>query len=61
MAGNLGVGTLDPQQKVHITGVLRLEPQASPPTGGLGDLYVNADGTLFFHNGTEWRAVQLVP
>jgi hypothetical protein len=61
MAGNLGVGTLDPQQKVHITGVLRLEPQASAPTGGLGDLYVNADGTLFFHNGTEWRAVQLVP
>lgn len=61
MAGNLGVGTLDPQQKVHITGVMRLEPQAIAPPGGLGDLYVNSDGTLFFHNGTEWKAVLLAP
>jgi hypothetical protein len=61
IAGNVGFGNTDPQQKVHINGVMRLEPQASAPTGGLGDLYVNADGTLFFHNGTEWRAVQLVP
>ena len=61
MAGNLGVGTLVPQQKVHITGVLRLEPQAVAPTGGLGDFYVNADGTLYFHNGTDWKAVQVAP
>ena len=58
MAGNLGVGTLVPQQKVHITGVLRLEPQAVAPTGGLGDFYVNTDGTLYFHNGTDWKAVK---
>ena len=57
MAGNLGVGTLDPLQKVHITGVLRLEPQAVAPTGGLGDFYVNTDGTLYFHNGAGWGVV----
>lgn len=61
VAGDLGVGTADPQQKVHVNGVMRLEPQDSPPTGDLGDLYVNSDGTLFFHNGTDWKAVQLAP
>jgi hypothetical protein len=59
MEGNLGVGTSDPQQKVHISGVMRLEPQAAAPTGGLGDFYVNTDGTLYFHNGTDWKAVQV--
>lgn len=59
--GDLGIGTSDPQQKVHVNGVMRLEPQDTAPTGGLGDLYVNSDGTLYFHNGTDWKAVQLVP
>ena len=59
--GNLGVGTNDPQQKVHVSGVLRLEPQAAAPTGGFGDLYVNTDGTLYFHNGVDWKAVLLAP
>ncbi len=57
--GDLGVGTNNPQQKVHINGVMRLEPQASAPTGALGDLYVNSGGKLYFHNGTEWKEVQL--
>ncbi len=61
MAGNLGIGTLDPQQKVHITGVLRLEPQAVEPTGDLGDFYVNTDGTVYFHNGVDWKAVLVAP
>lgn len=61
IAGNVGFGNLDPQQKVHINGVMRLEPQDTEPTGDLGDFYVNSDGTLYFHNGTEWRAVQLAP
>ena len=60
-AGNVGIGELEPQQKVHIDGVIRLEPQAAAPAGGLGDLYVNQDGNIYFHNGTEWRAVQLAP
>ncbi len=61
MEGNLGVGTSSPQQKVHINGVMRLEPQAAPPTGALGDLYVSTGGDLFFHDGTGWQQVQLVP
>ncbi len=59
-AGNLGVGELDPQQKVHINGVLRLEPQATPPAGDLGDLYSGTDNKLYFHDGTSWKEIQLV-
>ena len=57
--GNVGVGTNDPQQKVHISGAMRLEPQATAPTGALGDLYAGTDGNLYFHDGTSWRQVQL--
>ncbi len=61
-AGNIGVGIEAPQQKVHISGAMRLEPQAAAPAAGaLGDLYVNTDGKLYFHNGTAWKEVQLVP
>ncbi|MBJ2173817.1 hypothetical protein JBL43_06175 [Aureibaculum sp. A20] len=60
MKGNLGIGTTSPQQKLHISGVMRLEPQAAAPTGALGDLYVNTDGKLYFHNGTEWKEVSLL-
>ena len=60
--GSLGVGVSSPQQKVHVSGAMRLEPQASAPSGGdLGDLYVGTNGNLYFHNGTAWRIVQLVP
>ena len=60
--GNVGIGIRAPQQKVHISGAMRLEPQATAPAGGaLGDLYVNTDGKLYFHNGTAWKEVQLVP
>ncbi len=58
--GNIGVGTNNPQQKVHISGAMRLQPQASAPAGDLGDLYVNTDGKLYFHDGTSWREVQLI-
>ena len=59
--GNLGVGTSTPLRKVHISGALRLQPQATPPAGGgLGDIYVGTDTNLYFHNGTDWREVQLV-
>jgi hypothetical protein len=59
LKGNLGVGISEPKQKVHINGVMRLEPQASAPTGGKGDLYAGEDGKLYFHNGTAWKEVQL--
>jgi len=60
--GNLGVGTATPLRKVHISGALRLQPQATAPTGGeLGDIYVGTDTNLYFHNGTDWQVVSLVP
>ena len=60
--GNLGVGLEAPLRKVHISGALRLEPQDTPPADGdLGDLYVDADKKLYFHNGTDWKEVSLVP
>ncbi len=62
LEGNVGIGTSVPQQKIHISGAMRLEPLAADPvTGALGDLYVNTDGNLYFHDGTSWRAVQLAP
>lgn len=60
--GNVGFGTESPQQMVHISGVMRLEPQSIVPgTASLGDLYVNTDGKLYFHNGTSWKEVLLAP
>jgi hypothetical protein len=59
-SGNVGIGTMSPQQKMHISGVMRLEPQSSPPSGALGDLYVGTDGKLYFHNGTQWKEVSLI-
>ncbi len=61
LEGNLGIGTDEPQQKIHISGAMRLEPQATAPAGALGDLYAGTDGNLYFHNGTDWQQVSLVP
>lgn len=59
--GNMGVGIATPLRKLHIKEAMRLEPQATAPTSGsLGDLYVNTNGKLFFHNGTAWREVSLL-
>lgn len=59
--GNVGVGIATPLRKLHIKEAMRLEPQATAPaTGSLGDLYVNTNGKLFFHNGTTWREVSLL-
>ena len=56
--GSVGIGTSDPQQKVHISGALRLEPQENPPAGaGEGDIYSDTDGKLYYHNGTGWNAL----
>jgi hypothetical protein len=57
--GNLGIGVSNPQQKLHISDVLRLEPQSSPPSGSMGDLYVGTGGLLYFHDGSDWREVTL--
>ncbi len=61
LEGKIGVGIETPLQKVHISGAMRLEPQATAPTiGALGDLYVGTDGNLYFNDGTGWKVVQLI-
>jgi len=59
--GNVGIGTTSPQVKLHVNAVMRLEPQGSAPSGGLGDLYAGTDGKLYFHNGTTWKELQMTP
>ena len=58
-SGNVGIGVSSPQRTLHVKDVMRLEPQSSAPSGGLGDLYVNTNGKLYFHNGSAWKEVAL--
>jgi hypothetical protein len=50
------------ENKVSIFKAMHLNPLSSPPAGGvMGDLYVADTGKLYFHNGTAWKEVSLVP
>ncbi|MBN2543911.1 hypothetical protein JXI42_13720, partial [bacterium] len=50
---------VDEYGDVDISRMMNLAPQASAPTGaGLGDLYVNNDGKLYFYSG-GWQQVAL--
>lgn len=54
--GNVGFGTTTPARLVHINDAMRIEPQASPPSGAsLGDLYVDTSGSLCFFDGGSWQ------
>ncbi len=53
----VGLGTALPQRKLHIGGVMRLEPQTALPAGGLGDICVDNLFQLRFHNGQAWTVV----
>lgn len=62
-SGNMGIGTGSAilVRKLQVKDAIRLEALAVAPAGGtLGDLYVNTDGKLYFHNGTAWREVNLL-
>lgn len=59
--GNVGIGVENPLRKLHISEAIRLQPQATAPdSGALGDLYVNTDGKLYFHDGTAWKQVSVL-
>jgi len=46
-SSNVGVGTSQPQQKLHIAGAMRLEPQAFPPKNvSAGDIFYHRSGAF---------------
>jgi len=47
--------------ELTVSGSLALKPQNPLPTGFLGMLAVSSSEDLYFHNGTDWKAVQLAP
>jgi hypothetical protein len=56
--GNIGIGTMSPARRLHITDVMRLEPRASAPSGpSEGDIYMDSvTHKLMVYDGTTWRA-----
>lgn len=63
LVGNVGIGTDNPQQKLHINDVMRLEPRATPPSAASkGDIYFSSvENTLMIYTGIigGWKKVQL--
>lgn len=55
--GNVGIGVSNPQRKLHVNDVMRLEPRNTPPSNpAKGDMYF--DGTLNklrVYDGTVWQ------
>ena len=64
--GNVGFGISEPKRKVHINGVMRLEPLNSAPSNPeIGDMYVDTSGILHFYGRTSsstfgWNIVSLI-
>jgi len=64
---NVGIGTNTPTQRLHVNGVMRIEPVTDAPAtcnnatdNDKGMLYVDdsgAIGTLCFCNGTQWLPI----
>jgi hypothetical protein len=55
--GNIGMGTNNPQRKVHINAIMRLEPISTAPTSpAKGDMYFdNVINKLRVYDGTVWQ------
>ncbi len=59
-SGNIGMGTVYPDRKVHIVDVMRLEPRTSAPTNAeKGDIYFGTDGKIHIYNGTSWYSLDM--
>jgi hypothetical protein len=56
--GNIGMGTNNPQRKVHINSVMRLEPiSTAPTTPAKGDMYFDSTiNKLRVFDGTVWQS-----
>ena len=55
--GNVGIGTNNPQVKLHVNDVMRLQPRNTAPSNpGKGDMYFdNLSNKLRVYDGTLWR------
>lgn len=55
--GDIGIGNNNPQRKLHVNDVMRLEPRNSAPTSaGKGDIYFdNTINKLRVYDGTSWQ------
>jgi len=54
--------TLSINGTLHISEIVKLEPQTTQPscgTGDMGSLYSDTNGVLYFCNGLIWKTVQL--
>ena len=57
----LAIGLSNPIRTLHVNGAIRLNPMVSAPSGGAkGDIYVDANGSINFFNGTKWVNTQQV-
>jgi hypothetical protein len=56
-SGNLGVGTMTPARKLHVSDVMRLEPRATAPSSpSEGDMYMDSSThKLRVYDGTTWQ------
>ncbi|MBN2407270.1 MAG: hypothetical protein JXJ19_06200 [Elusimicrobia bacterium] len=53
----VGIGTADPDCHLHVNNMIKIEPLSSQPTGALGRMYIDDDGRLHIHDGSNWRPV----
>ena len=57
----LAIGLSNPIRPLHVNGSIRLNPMVSAPSvGAKGDIYVDANGSINFFNGTKWVNTQQV-
>jgi hypothetical protein len=51
-------GTLSVALGATFETLIQLEPSDDPPTGaGLGYIYCDTDGHLYFYNGATWKQI----
>ncbi len=58
VSGNVGIGTEEPEAKLHINDTVKIEPrEEAPACDENGMLYVDSSGALCYCDGSEWSVV----